>query len=169
MIDLDWNKELKQIKEMVYDHCSLIVSCLKIEKEGVAYKACNFRLNDCNIISRNAKITPKKIGQFVTLWRRNEEGITAPFNEHDEIDFYLVNVRKGERIGQFVLPKSVLIDKGILSSTLKDGKRGFRVYPNWDTPSNKQAERTQNWQRKYFIEIEEKMDLNKVKRLYHQE
>jgi hypothetical protein len=116
------NSELQKIKEIAYDNCSFIISDLLIESEGKTYKACTFKLNEFNIICRNAKITPKKIGQFVTFWKRNKNGITEAFDENDLIDFYVVNVIKDHRIGQFILPKSVLIKNRIISSVQKDGK-----------------------------------------------
>ncbi|MGK0388028.1 MAG: hypothetical protein ACI94Y_000756 [Maribacter sp.] len=79
------------------------------------------------------------------------------FNETDLIDLYVIHVIKDHRIGQFILPKSVLIKNGIISSSKKDEKRDFRVYPSWDIPNNKQAEKTQKWQRKYFIEFDKKL------------
>jgi hypothetical protein len=49
--------------------------------------------------------------------------------------------------------KSVLVHKGIISQNGKGGKRGIRVYPPWDNVMNKQAEKTQSWQTKYFVTI----------------
>ena len=79
----------------------------------------------------------------MTFWKRNGDGPIEPLNETDQIDFNTVNVRTENELGQFVFPKSVLIKKGIISAERKEGKRAFRVYPNWDTAKNKQAERTQ--------------------------
>lgn len=56
-------------------------------------------------------------------------------------------------MGQFVFPKSVLADKGIITRKGKEGKRGIRVYSPWDIVTNKQAEKTQTWQTKYFLSI----------------
>jgi hypothetical protein len=75
-------------------------------------------------------------------------------------------VRTEKKFGQFVFPKSVLIKKGIISTRKKEGKRAFRVYPNWDVAKNKQAERTQKWQLDYFYEINATTDLQKVTGLY---
>jgi hypothetical protein len=47
-----------------------------------------------------------------------------------------------------------LADKGIITRNGKEGKRGIRVYPPWVITTNKQAEKTQNWQTKYFLIIE---------------
>jgi hypothetical protein len=160
------NKTLNKIKLEIYDPCGLIISNNKIESEGKEYYACQFDLNGVHLISRNAKITPKKVGQFVACWKRNQNGITSPYSENDIFDFYVINVSKEKRLGQFVFPKSVLIDKGIVKTNLKVGKRGFRVYPVWDTANNKQAQKSQQWQLDYFYEVKEITDLIRVKALY---
>jgi len=122
-----------------------------IEKESLKYKACSFKLKEEQIICRHAHITPKKIGQFVTFWKRNLTKQTAPFSESDTFDFFLIITKKDNTIGYFKFPKSILIEKGIISNQLSEGKRGFRVYPPWDITSNKQALNTQKWQLNYFI------------------
>ena len=112
------------------------------------------------------KITPIKIGQFVTIWKRNGKGKTQPFDISDNIDLYLISVRQQNRIGLFIFPKSVLHNNKILSSKTSDGKRGIRVYPGWDLTTNKQAEKTQQWQTKYFLEISKDQLMN-IKRAKH--
>lgn len=161
------NRNLVQIKTEIYDKCSFEISDFKLEPESKEYDACRFDLDGRKIISRNAKITPKKVGQFVTFWKRNENGPIEPFDENDQIDFYVVNVRTENEFGQFVFPKSVLIKKGIISTDTKEGKRAFRVYPSWDTAKNKQAQRNQKWQLNYFYEIGKMTDLKKVNDLYN--
>lgn len=162
------DKNLNQIKAEIYDKCSFEISDFKPEPESSGYDACQFDLDGRKIISRTAKITPKKVGQFVTFWKRNENGPIEPFDEDDQIDFYVVNVRTEKEFGQFVFPKSVLIKKGIISTDTKEGKRAFRVYPRWDTAKNKQAQRNQKWQLNYFYEIGEMTDFKKVNELYNE-
>lgn len=160
------NSILDRINTEVYEKCGLKISDFKTEPEGKEYDACQFKLNNFKIVSRTAKITPKKVGQFVTFWKRNKMGITVPFSESDDFDFYVVNVKRKTTSGQFVFPKFILIDKGIVTTGKRDGKRGFRVYPLWDMANNKQAEQTQQWQLEYFYEIDEGVDLKRVKQLY---
>jgi hypothetical protein len=76
-------------------------------------------------------------------------------------------VKRENHYGQFVFPKSILITKEIVITEKKDGKRGFRVYPVWTIPTNKQAEKTQQWQLDYFYEIGGTTDFKKVKKLYN--
>ena len=96
-----------------------------------------------------AKITPTKTGQFVSIWKRNQKGITEPHNVDDEFEFYFIATRQAERFGVFIFNKTVLSENRILTN--QKGKRGIRIYPNWSVTENKQAQKTQNWQTKYFV------------------
>lgn len=80
----------------------------------------------------------------------------------------MISVRNDEHFGQFVFPKSILCEKGFVSSEGKDGKRAMRVYPPWDTTESKQAKETQKWQRDYFFEIhaQKNCDLAKIQSLF---
>lgn len=160
---------LNQFKTSVYDKCGLEISGFTLEKESTEYAACRFELSGRMIICRSAKITPKKVGQFVTFWKRNGAGPIEPLHETDLLDFYVVNVQSENQVGQFVFPKSVLIKKGIISTERKEGKRAFRVYPKWDLPKSKQAERTQKWQLDYFFELNDFLDVDRVLELYRKD
>jgi hypothetical protein len=160
------NTNLNFIKEEIYDKCGLLISNFQTEKESQEYDACRFELNGLKIISRSAKVTPKKVGQFVTFWKRNTDKIIEPFKAADLIDFFIIAVKTEHRFGQFVFPKSILIKKGILSTDKKEGKRGFRVYPSWDQTTSKQAVKTQQWQLRYFYKIDEHTDFREVMELY---
>ncbi len=143
--------DLKTVKELVYDKCGFELTNLDLHSESAAYGACSFKLNGHTVEHRVSKITPTKTGQFVTIWKRNKKGITEPFDISDNIDFVVIISKSGNNIGQFIFPKSVLAEKGIISQNGKEGKRGIRVYPPWDTVTNKQAEKTQHWQTQYFV------------------
>ena len=143
--------DLKSAKELVYDPCGYDLKNLTIHSEGSAYNACSYELDGKIIEYRAAKITPLKSGQFVTIWRRNNKGITRPFDSSDEMDFIIISSGKDDNFGLFIFPKSVLLSKGIISQKGEGGKRGIRVYPPWDMVSTKQAEKTQSWQQKYFL------------------
>ena len=140
--------------DFIYTVCDFELKDLKPNVESEEYGACTFSLDEKLIHYRNAKITPTKTGQFVTIWKRNQAGITAPFDRNDDFDFIMITTRSEDKLGQFVFPKQVLVDKGILTQHGKEGKRGIRVYPAWDFVSNKKAKKTQTWQSKYFIKIE---------------
>lgn len=137
--------DIEEIRLKFCQKIGLKLTNLIEEDEGKEYKALRFKLNNFNIVYRNAKITPKKSGLFVTFWKRNQNNITIPFDENDDIDFYIINIKKENFSGMFIMPKNILIEKGIISTNKKEGKKGFRVYPNCDVESNKQAKNTQAW------------------------
>ncbi|MEO6720082.1 MAG: MepB family protein [Ferruginibacter sp.] len=141
------------MKELVYDKCGFELTNLRPNSESLEYGACSFGLNGKTMQHRVSKITPAKAGQFVTIWKRNSEGLTEPFDISDDIDFIIITARSGDNFGQFIFPTSVLADKGIITRNGKVGKRGIRVYPPWDITTSKQAEKTQSWQTKYFLAI----------------
>jgi hypothetical protein len=143
---------------------------LKQHAESVEYGACSFELAGQKIEYRRSKITPTKAGQFVTIWKRNKDGNTAPFDIADDFDFIIITSIKGEQTGQFIFPKTVLADKGIIAGNGKHGKRGMRVYPTWDIAPNNQANQTQQWQTKYFVEIKTNntTDINLIRKLLNE-
>mgnify|MGYP003457577721 FL=1 len=158
--------DLQLAEKSLYNECGFKFQNLVWNPESANYGACSFELNNKLIQYRVANITPTKIGQFVAIWKRNSEGITAPFDVADSLDFMIISVRDSENFGQFIFPKSVLVSHGIISQNEKGGKRGIRVYAPWDKPENKQAIKTQAWQVNYFVEIRENshLDLEFVKK-----
>jgi hypothetical protein len=160
--------DLKTVKEFVYDKCGFDVTNVKQNLESKEYGACSFLLDGKAIQQRVSKITATKTGQFVTIWKRNKDGITEPFDDSDTLDFIIVTARNDDNFGQFIFPKSVLVDYGIITTKGKVGKRGIRVYPPWDTTTNKQAKKTQSWQTKYFMIIhkDNSTDLELTKKLF---
>jgi hypothetical protein len=147
--------DLILMTEKVFPSNNLICSQLQIEAESQDYAAATFSLNQQRIQFRAAKITPTKVGQFVTFWKRTNNGPIQPYDLDDAFDFLIVSTRKGNLFGQFVFPKSILRTQKIISDNGKGGKRAIRVYPPWDKTSSKQAQQTQQWQLRYFVEIAE--------------
>lgn len=102
---------------------------------------------------RIGRVTPRKVGLFVAVWERADDGTTRPFAVEGDTDLLLVIVRDGVRLGLFTFPREVLGEHGILSVAGAGGKRGFRLYPSWSTTTNAQAWRTQQWQQRHFETI----------------
>jgi hypothetical protein len=150
--------DLLEAQQRVYEPSKLTVHNPVAETESKEYGAFDFQMNGLRIKFRVAKTTPTKVGQFVTLWKRVDKGPIQPFDQSDPIDFFVISVRHLTHFGQFVFPKAVLLEKGVISKEGVGGKRAMRVYPPWDLCDNKQAKRTQSWQLLYFFEI----DLNKI-------
>ena len=164
------NPILIETKELVFDKLDFKLSNIEIEKESSEYCAHRFEINNLKIVFRQAKITPTKIGQFVTLWKRKtEKSQIEPLEFIDDFDFVLINANEGNYFGQFVFPKSILLQKGIISD-IKEGKRAFRVYPSWVKTESSQAKKKKKWQLDYFIEIpiDKNSDSNQAKCFFKQ-
>lgn len=159
---------VKTINEKIYKPYRLILSAFEEESESQKYTACAFKLNHLYVRYRTAYVTPKKVGQFVTLWKRSHDGIIKPYNVTDEIDLFIVGVCSKENAGHFVFPKKTLLEKGILSQPKKNGKLAIRVYPSWDKVNSTQAKKTQDWQLEYFLDTSPNklIDQALIKKLY---
>jgi hypothetical protein len=145
--------DLQIIQDRVFDTIGLKYTPANFDVESSDYHACSFSVEGRSIKYRQAKITPTKNGQFVTLWKRKLLGPIQPFDSSDDIDFVLVAVRRKSDLGLFIFPKEALVTHGVFSLKKKGGKRAMRVYPAWDKAESKQAEKTQKWQLDYFLEI----------------
>ncbi|MDP1574974.1 MAG: MepB family protein [Coxiellaceae bacterium] len=82
------HKDLVATKKFIYDPCKMIISTPVTEPESAKYGAFAFTLNGFNVRFRVAKITPTKIGQFVTLWKRSASGPIQPFDASDPVYFF---------------------------------------------------------------------------------
>lgn len=145
--------DLTVLKEIVFDKCNFVLTNYIHNKESQSHGACSFLLNGHFIQYRISKLTPIKIGQFVTVWKRNQDGLVVPFEISDDIDFIIIASISDANFGLFIFPKSVLVNKGIITSNRYKGKCGIRVYPPWDLTSSKQALRSQAWQIEHFFPI----------------
>jgi hypothetical protein len=161
-------KDFIYVKKVLSNNSNFEITQPVLEPESSEYGACTFVLNNLNVRYRTAKITPTKTGQFVTLWKRINQGPIQPFDSNDPIDLFIISTRKDNHFGLFIFPKSIGIEKGIVTNGNKEGKRAIRVYPPWDVTSSKQAQKTQKWQLDYFLEIpqDQTMDLNRAKLLF---
>ena len=108
--------EINLLNELVFKSCNQIITDLEPEAESQEYGAHRFNLNDKKIIFRVAKITPTKTGQFVSIWKRNKQGITTPFDHKDEVDFLLIVTKTPGQFGLFMFPKKVLLEHRIISN-----------------------------------------------------
>ncbi len=146
-----FNMTLQETQTWLTDFFGMPCSHVQSQAESQEYQAMSLQLGTFFCYVRTAKITPTKVGQFVTFWKRSLQGPIAPFEAHDQFDFLLVVVEKNEMQGVFVFSKQVLIERNIISHDGREGKRAIRVYPPWDVTDSKQAKATQAWQLRYFF------------------
>ncbi|MCC5578824.1 MepB family protein [Microtetraspora sp. AC03309] len=161
--------DLLAAKTLVYDPSGFLCSQPVPEPESAEYAAHGITIDGLSVRFRVAKTTPTKVGQFVTVWQRSAEGPIRPFDADEGIDLFVISSRDSGHFGQFVFPREVLCERGIVSRDGSGGKRGFRVYPPWVTTSNRQARSTQAWQVDYFLCFTEdrSVDMARAHALYH--
>ncbi len=154
--------DLLTTSKIAYESSGFMLYSLKQEEESKEYGACTFNINNRSTVFRVAKITLTKTGQFVTLWKRIGDGPIMPYDMANPIELFIVSVRRGDNLGQFIFPKNVLREKGFISQAGIGGKRAMRVYPPWDKPDSRQAKNAQTWQLLYFAEIKPVLDIQKI-------
>lgn len=150
-------------EQLVYEPNRLSATNVRIEKESADYGALDFQLNGKECKFRVGKVTPKKVGFFFTIWKRLDNGPIQPYDMRDPIDFFIFSVHHEEHFGQYLFPKAIFVEKGIISSGKSNGKRAIRVYPPWIVTDSRQARNTQAWQNQYFLEIHKDRPINTSK------
>ncbi|WP_229784107.1 MepB family protein [Deinococcus sedimenti] len=141
----------------MYERAGLALSSPVIqEPESVEYGASTFGVGGRNVIFRVAKTTPTKLGQFVTLWKRN--AMTAkivPFDASDPVDGVVIHSACGGEQGQFIFDQKTMVERGVFSVSGQGGKRALRIYPPWSNPLSREAVKTQQWQQRSFVSLSE--------------
>lgn len=138
----------------LFEQAGLAIGTVLPEADNAEYGAAVATIGSAAVRYRVGKLTPKKPGAFVAVWRRAPTGSTEPFPDDDGIDVLAIVVRDGSEFGQFLFPTGVLREQGIVSVSGRGGKRGFRVYPTWVDAPNAQARRTQRWQSEHFHRLD---------------
>jgi len=165
----DFYHALTYVHQRLYIPNQLLIEDIQEETQNADYGAGIFQLNAKSIRFRVAKITPRKIGQFVAFWEKDENHKNQPFSDATATDLLVINTfTTDNRWGQFVFPKEVLLQQHILQTATIKGKMAIRVYPHWEKPTSKQAIYTQQWQLNYFVEINDQdpITISKLLKLY---
>jgi hypothetical protein len=124
------------------------------EDESLEYAAFRLTLDHQPTLFRLAKVTPKKQGQFVTLWKRSHRSEPiAPIDTQDGILLVIILVEAPGHQGVFLFDRPILQAKNIFSINGKGGKRAFRLYPPWTDPRASDAIQTQRWQLPFYRPI----------------
>ncbi len=149
----DFINAFTYVTNLIYHPNHFTIQNVQEERQNSEYGAGIFLLNTKSIRFRVANRPPKKVGQFVALWEKDDTNKNQPFTYDNSPDFVVINTFTEGHFGQFIFPKKVLAARSILKSDHSNGKMAFRVYPSWDTPASKQAIATQKWQLPYFIDL----------------
>ena len=140
------------VLEKLFNPAGYTVEDVEREVEGAEYEALKFMSNGQTVLYRKAKTTPKKIGHFVTIWKRETPSSEiAPFDLNDGVDWVIISVNNDNNFGVFIFSAHLLAKKDVFSKSIEGGKRGIRVYAPWTTPTAAQAKRTKKWQTENFL------------------
>ena len=150
---------IKKMDNMIYKPNNLLITDIKEEKHNSEYAGGIFRLNNKTIRFRLSKITPNKIGQFVSFWEKNENMKNQAFSYEAAPDLLVITCIDDNKLGQFIFPKEALLNEKILKTQKQKGKMAMRVYPIWDKPVSNQAKKSQIWQLHYFIDLSDTENL----------
>jgi len=153
--------------------------------EAKQYHGAIFSLNGKKCVYRKGKVTADRPGAFLALWKRpnlvSGSNKPIPLIEED-IDYLFIKVEEHytvnqegsvvaqdhllidkPKVGLFIFPVKLLLEKGFIASVKYKGKTGFRVFPPWSGNRGNHAtkvfsesgKKTQAWQLPYFVEIDE--------------
>ncbi len=143
----------EEIKNLIETSCRSIIENVEIQLHNAGYLAHTFDLDGKRVLFRLAKKTPKKIGYFVAMWKRDNDAKTVPYEKSDDFQIYIIAIQNGADYGIFSFPSDILVQNHFLSNGVISGKRGFRLYLPSDITTNSQSQKTQFWQTNYFRNI----------------
>lgn len=149
-------QELLQAHEQLLQTANLQIDSWTKEKESSDYYAHTFSIKDQRVRFRIAKKTPKKKGWFVTMWKRDISGQTAPYDARDRVDFFVIGLIDEEYFGLYIFPKALLLEKNIFSKEGRGGKHALRVYAPGQELSSRAALATRRWQTPFYIDLRSK-------------
>ncbi|WP_242239553.1 MepB family protein [Bacillus cereus group sp. BfR-BA-01309] len=163
-----FNDVIRNLNTIIYKPNKLIITNLKEEQQNAEYAGCLFHLNNKTIRFRVSKITPNKIGQFVSFWEKDDNLKNQAFTYDAAPDLLVITCIDDNKLGQFIFPKEILLKEKILKTQSQKGKMAMRIYPLWDTPVSNQAKKSQLWQLQYFVDLSDhnNLPLDKLLNLY---
>ncbi|PGP28029.1 mep operon protein MepB [Bacillus thuringiensis] len=164
----NFNDTIRDLNNIVYKPNNLMITNLKEEKQNAEYAGCLFHLNNKTIRFRKSKVTPNKIGQFVSFWEKDENMRNRAFSYEAAPDLLVITCIADNKLGQFIFPKEILLKEKILRTQSQTGKMAMRIYPVWDTTVSNQAKRSQTWQLHYFVDLSDinNFPIDKLLNLY---
>lgn len=143
-------KLFQEIQHKIPDFTCRVI---KTEPQNLAYEGLLVDINHTIARSRLAKKTPGKKGYFVAFWEKDKHGVNQAYHYEKSPNLIIVSVVDGDRRGQFIFPRKILLRHSVLKHNDQKGKMALRVYPEWVKDLNKHACRQQAWQIDYFVDL----------------
>lgn len=85
---------LEFMNQTIYEPNQLIAESIQAENQNAEYGAGTFRLASKTVRFRVAKRTPKKIGQFVAFWEKDNNNKNRPFLSEEAPDLLVITTFK---------------------------------------------------------------------------
>ena len=104
----NYNDTIRNLDNIVYKPNNLMITNVKEEKQNAEYAGCIFYLNNKTIRFRKSKITPNKIGQFVSFWEKGDNMQNQAFS-YNAADLLVITCIDDNKLGQFIFPKEILL------------------------------------------------------------
>ncbi|WP_226894993.1 MepB family protein [Oceanobacillus oncorhynchi] len=158
-------KSINLIKELLSNTNYEITNIVK-EPQNMEYEGTTFTIHENMYRSRLAKRTSKKNGYFVVFWEKDANHCNQPYAYSESPDKIMISIIDKDLKGQFIFPKLLLLEKGILRKIDNKGKMAIRVYPTLEKSLNNAAKKTQAWQMPYFIDVSNEIDWRRLTALY---
>ena len=100
-------------------------------------------------------VTRSAIGRHEFKLMKRRQGRNVPFAETDPIDFFFVAVAGEKELkGFYLLPKSVLRERGYLTAESgMEGKVTLGLIPPFVQTPHKTGTETQAWQRPFYVDL----------------
>ncbi|MEB3767497.1 MepB family protein [Acinetobacter sp. MD2] len=158
----------KQLYSVVLEPLGLgEIEYLCLDASATAYAGLSFVYAGQKYLFRQVKITPTKLGGFVTLWTRDQPNLAIrPFNEQDGIDGVIIANANQTDTGYFFFDRATLVQHQVFTQNGIEGKRALRLYEPWLSLTAKQAIHSQKWQSEHFIALSETNGLNKAQSFF---
>ena len=160
--------DLLAAKAFVFDPGGFVCSQPVAEAESADYGAFGFALDGQAVRFRAAKITPTKVGQFVTVWKRSGGGPIRPLTPRTASTSSSSAFATGSTSDSSSSRERSSANGTSCRGTVRAGN-GRSAYPPWVTTTNRRARSTQAWQVNYFLQIGEDRpaDSARAQALYH--
>lgn len=101
----DFYRALTHMNKMLYEPNNLMLKAVQEEKTNVKYGAGTFQISSKTVRFRVANRTPTKVGQFVALWKKDENNKNQPYSYEEAFDLLVITTFKSDQeFGQFIFP-----------------------------------------------------------------
>ena len=141
------------MQKKIFEPLGILYSTPLVNTYEHTHRSFTTIINNKRCIISLAEKTAKKTGFFVTFWKKDHNNKSLPYDTKDPLDVLIIIAEEDVHYGVLILSRELLTQKKIVSSASAPGKRGFRIYTDWNRPESRHARITQQWQSQYFLNL----------------